>query len=288
MSIKDTFQFTSGSVPGRHHLGHHPNLIGSNNQDSMGMRVTDDYAILVVSDGCGSGDYSEVGSRLLVDISLRVFSSLFRYGYPPELGEEEMDWVSIAHVQIVDALRDVSRVVLGDVSFSKRDEFVRSHLLATLVVAVVAKFDTVVLSAGDGVFAVNGDATSLEPGTDNTPAYIAYGLMPGVNAPNGSFHFTVQVRRPTKDVDSLLIGTDGLGDLIAKADSPLPGKPSKTVGPLSWFWSPAAFKNSVKVDRRLRLINREVARGCPGGGIEIHRGLLGDDTTLISMRRKDA
>jgi hypothetical protein len=283
MTIKDIFQFTSGSVPGRHHLGHYPNLVGINNQDSMGMRVTDDCAILVVSDGCGSGEHSEVGSRLLVDITLRVFDALLHHPYLVDLSE--LGWIEAAHFQILDAIRDVSRLVLGAVPLGKRDEFIRTHLLATLLVAVVTDDTTVILSIGDGVFSINGDVTVLDPGADNAPAYIAYGLVPGIEAPRGSFCFTVRAQLPTASVESLLIGTDGVGDLIGKEEFPMPGG-AKPVGPLSWFWSPKAFKNSVKVHQRLRLINREVVRERPGGGIEIHRGLLGDDTTLISMRRK--
>lgn len=286
MTIKDTFQFASGSVPGRHHLGHHPNLVGLNNQDAMGMRVTDDHAVLVVSDGCGNGDYSEVGSRILTRITLNAFEMLIRepFGCEPISGM----WCGIAFNEIRDRFRSVATAICDPEHFGWRDEFYRNHFLATLMVAIVTPETTAILSIGDGVYAVNGGVVELDPGVGNMPAYIAYGFMNDVQAPLGSYHFTVRTKIPTRNVTSLLIGTDGVGDLIAKEMFPLPGKLGKTVGPLSWFWSPKAFKRSVKVHQRLRLINREVARERPGGGIEIHRGLLPDDTTLISMRRKDA
>ena len=284
MTIIGTFQFASGSVPGRHHLGHHPNLVGLNNQDSMGMRVTDDYAILVVSDGCGAGDHSEVGSNILTRITLNAFEMLLRtpFGCDPFSGM----WCGIAFNEIRDRLRSVASVICDRETFSSRDFFYRQHFLATLMVAVVTPKETAVLSIGDGVYAVNGDVTELDPGAGNMPAYIAYGLMADIQAPLGSHNFTVLECLPTCNVDSLLIGTDGIGDLIAKENEHLPGNPSKKAGPLSWFWSTKAFKTSVRVHQRLRLINREVARERPGGGIEIHRGLLPDDTTLISMRRR--
>lgn len=294
MKMRELFEFTAGSVPGRHHLGRHPNLQGLNNQDAHGAKIRDDYAILVVSDGCGSGDYSEFGSRFLTNATISVFDEMLatqartRFEFDTFCGSDE--WFHIAYRRIVERIQTVAQASIGHVPIGRRDEFVRSHMLATLIGAVVLPEHTYVVSIGDGLYAINGSIKVIEPDENNVPPYIAYTLVDGVSAPAGSYRFTVQAKLPTSSIDTLLLGTDGCVEIEKKADRKLPGK-KEVSGGLGWFWSDAAFSNSAKVERRLRLLNREptTPRGAIGSGIagiETHRGLLEDDTTLISMRRR--
>ncbi|MEM9543880.1 MAG: hypothetical protein AAGA60_30905, partial [Cyanobacteria bacterium P01_E01_bin.42] len=82
-------------------------------------------------------------------------------------------------------------------------------------------------------------------------------------------------------LESLLIGTDGVEDLMNAADRNLPGK-SEKVGSISQFWQEDRyFKNPDILRRKLSLINREFY--CSGQPKEV--GLLQDDTTLIAIRK---
>ncbi|MBI4142843.1 hypothetical protein HY480_03150 [Candidatus Uhrbacteria bacterium] len=91
----------------------------------------------------------------------------------------------------------------------------------------------------------------------------------------------------TDQVHSILLGTDGVVDLIVAANRNIPGK-DELVGPLAQFWTEDRyFKNPDMIRRRLTIINRDVvgwdaARGC----IDTQRGLLPDDAALVAIRRR--
>jgi hypothetical protein len=86
-------------------------------------------------------------------------------------------------------------------------------------------------------------------------------------------------------VESILIGTDGVSDLIKAANCNLPGK-SELVGEIGQFWEDDRyFKNPDAIRRQLALINREVTKpDWPEHQLTKEVGLLPDDTTLVVMR----
>jgi hypothetical protein len=84
--------------------------------------------------------------------------------------------------------------------------------------------------------------------------------------------FQINQQIATEKVQSILIGTDGVIDLIKAENRNLPRKLEK-VGSLSQFWqSDRYFDNPDLVRRKLFLINHQAD------------GLLPDDTTLITLR----
>ena len=86
----------------------------------------------------------------------------------------------------------------------------------------------------------------------------------------------------------MLIGSDGVSDLIQVAEQALPGR-SEMVGDLADFWQDDRyFRNPDQVRRRLALINREVTMLDKQAQHWVRQsGLLPDDTTLIVIRRKE-
>jgi len=54
------FFVAAGTIIGREHV-----RLGKNNQDKVIVSVRDDSIVAVVTDGCGSGNSSEVGAALI-------------------------------------------------------------------------------------------------------------------------------------------------------------------------------------------------------------------------------
>lgn len=61
------FSIASASVIGSEHA-----RFNLNNQDSLLVTESEDYLMGIVSDGCGSSHYSEVGSNLMVRLSSKL------------------------------------------------------------------------------------------------------------------------------------------------------------------------------------------------------------------------
>ena len=99
----------------------------------------------------------------------------------------------------------------------------------------------------------------------------------------------IQAQLPTAEVENLLIGTDGVNDLIAAQAKCLPSK-EETVGYLSQFWQDDRyFRNPDMIRRRLSLINRQTIKpDWQNQRLRQQQGLLPDDTTLLVLRKARA
>lgn len=253
--MKDVFELAAGSVAGRDHR-----LEGRNNQDAAHMLQLPQATVAVVCDGCGSGRHSEVGaalgSRLIVQAI--VENDLDKLNEPAF-------WEAIReHV-----LRDLD--ALARRMGGPRPAILEEFFLFTVVGAVMVPAGAAFFSLGDGLIVVNGERIPLGPFPNNAPPYLGYGTQ----------SFTVHRTLPTDTVDHFLIGTDGVFDLVAAADKPLPGK-DDLVGPIERLWTDDRFfANPDRLRRHLALANRDVVRG------DRHeRGLLSDDTTIVAGRRR--
>ena len=259
------FQIASGSVAGRDHAG-----AGKNNQDAAFWVRTDAATVLLVCDGCSSGKFSEAGALFGARITANAI--LQRRARP---AEDSFEVLEDARLAVLERLRELSKLAHLDGI---------QELLFTVVGALITPETTTLFSIGDGVVAVNGEVTVIGPFPGNAPPYLAYGLEKEcAAAPRFKIHRVL----PSSDVQSLLIGTDGVADLIQIADQTLPGR-CETVGPLEQFWCEERFfKNADMLRRRLALINRSsVAADWERQSIERHIGLLRDDTTLIVAKRE--
>jgi hypothetical protein len=258
------FDIAAASVQGREHA-----RAGRNNQDALCVRASEHGLVAVVADGCGSQPCSELGAQLgvrrLVQAALQRLAEGERVDeatFLPGLREDVLCLLS-------ELRGDLGRDAVGDFLF-------------TVVGAVMTPTRTLVFSAGDGVWALNGDVHPLGPFPGNAPPYLAYALLGRDDVP-----LAARALVPTEDVHALLLGTDGAVDLSRLATARVPDK-DEPVGPLSQLWTDDRyFANPDALRRRLSLLNRESVRA----DFDARRllrtpGLLPDDTTVVVLRRR--
>lgn len=258
------FDVAAASVLGREHA-----RAGRNNQDALCVRGSEHGLVAVVADGCGSQPCSELGAQL--GARRLAQAALVRLAEGERVDEDSF----------LPGLREDVLCLLGEL----RGELGRDTLgdfLFTVVGAVVTPARTLIFSAGDGVWALNGEVHPLGPFPGNAPPYLAYALLRGEDVT-----LAPQALVPTEDVHALLLGTDGAADLARLASARMPEK-EEPVGPLSQFWTEDRyFANPDALRRKLALLNRESVRA----DFAAHRlvrtpGLLPDDTTLVVLRRR--
>ncbi|MDO8599746.1 MAG: protein phosphatase 2C domain-containing protein [bacterium] len=286
--MRDQFEIAGGSVAGRDHVA-----AGRNNQDAFAWHQDDRCTIAVVADGCSEGPHSEVGAQLGVKTLVRALAcvpseEMTAATQPSSIGGR-WPFLNRAHDAVLEAVHAAAVAMSDNLDRSRsRAEIIREYFLFTVVGVIITAEQTFIFSIGDGCYAVNSSVQRLGPFPNNAPPYIGYGLIAPTVTANvvfASFMNFQAERRLTTEVDSLLLGTDGVDDLIAVADRKLPGK-DEPVGPLAQFWADDRFfRNPDMVRRRLTLINRESVRA-EHGGLVRESGLLRDDTTLITIRRR--
>jgi Protein phosphatase 2C len=235
-------EIAGGTVTGREHVA-----IGRNNQDAFCWSATPEATVAIVADGCGSGTHSEVGAQVgarLLTEALRACAGRFDDETPAAVLER-------VRLDVLAQLR-----VLATAMGGRFRQVVGEYFLFTALGFVVTPRCAVAFGIGDGVVSVNGDLKTLVA-PDNAPPYLGYGLVPS-SLDEKTLPFVVHAMLPTAEVESLLVGTDGVGE----------------VPDLTRFWRDDRFyANPYNVGRRLVQLNRA------------HRpGLLPDDTTLIVAR----
>jgi hypothetical protein len=291
--MKNTFEIASGTIIGRDHR-----IAGKNNQDAFSSMATEEYLVAVVCDGCGSSPNSEVGAKIGAHIiATEIQSSLCSLSDQCQPIRKD-DWeFLLSHIFNKPFLGQIQTLALGMVNhrLDWESEFVRvilDYFLFTAIGIVITPKSTIVFSVGDGIFGINfktgGILRSLGPFPGNAPPYPAYGLIESaVNCDPKLLGFKLQAVDLTRDVESLIIGTDGVVDLAAAAEKNIPGR-NEVVGPLSQFWeSDLFFKNPDALRRRLAIVNSDVAKpDWEEKHVQRSNGLLRDDTTLVVIRRK--
>jgi hypothetical protein len=269
--MKHQFETAAGSVIGKYHL-----RIGKNNQDSYSIlnNYEKEITIAVVCDGCGSCSHSEVGAKLGTKLVVNAINATWK-----NQPLDDQFWQEV-HQAILEKLRNIIT------NLNENDGFlaiIDYYFLFTIVGAIITPLETVTFAIGDGIIAVNDEIITIDEFPDNAPPYLAYKIC---NPNSQKYDFQIYHRLPTAEVNSILIGTDGVKDLINNEQQNLPGKPEK-VGHLSQFWQQDHyFKNSDMIRRRLSLINQEITKpNWDNHTLEKTPGLLSDDTTLIAIRR---
>lgn len=280
--MDELFEIAGGSVIGRDHK-----LIGKSNQDAYLWQISKSVIVGIVCDGCGSAKNSEVGAKIGASIIVREISDELVKHQTQRFGGSQKAW-SIFLEQVrqntLSQIRILARAMKGDFVDVVFDWFLFSALGF-----VAIPEETVLFSAGDGVFAVNGKLSKIGPFPSNAPPYLCYELVKFSLAEFDSkmLRFQVNILCQTKDINSLLIGSDGLVDLPDIAEKRMPGK-KELVGSVSQFWEEDRyFKNPDMIRRKLAMINGEFIRPkWEERELEKENALLKDDTTLIVFRRR--
>lgn len=205
MDLLSDFAISQASMVGREHLRLH-----RNNQDAVQHRASTALIAGVVCDGCGEGRGSEAGARLCA-----AFVTDWLCRCAPGLGSAE----KIAHAATSALTAWLWRLAEPFDDPARRAAFVRDHLLATLIACVIEEERTVVFGVGDGVFSVNGQTTRLDAGADNAPAYPAYRIVDRTFMEGfAESKPVILYAGPTRGLQSLLIGTDGLDPLAGRGE----------------------------------------------------------------------
>lgn len=135
---------------------------------------------------------------------------------------------------------------------------------------------------------MNGRVGEVGPYPDNAPPYIAYSLMNETAGEDNFLRFKVHELIDTAELETAMLATDGLKELLDKEFETVPGK-RHIVGHVSQFWRDDRFfddKNHELITPWLRQLNSEVVKlNSVDMRIERHPGLLSDDTTVIALRR---
>ncbi len=292
------FELAAGSVPGRRHLGSGNLLSGKNNQDAMGFLAKQECIILTVHDGCGSTPHSEFGARIGATLLPIVIAEELRNHGAPKV-ECKSFWESVK-VKMLERIESIiSLCCPGEMGSEARSNFARNHFLFTALGALLTEELTIVFGIGDGAFAINGKLTTIGPFPDNAPDYLCRSLVSRAEAPD----FVVHARIRTELLETLVIGTDGMQDLVNAATKRIPGK-ARIVGDLDQLFlqeflfssfESDTVNDSVPLDSLtgwLRQINSEVTKLSfdedQNPIIKRDEGLLPDDTTLMALKRSRA
>jgi len=298
MNPKDTFEIASASVIGRDHRA-----LGKNNQDAFSLVITDDFLAAVVTDGCGSGLQSDLGAKFGARLATRFIYSYYRsYIAPRQYSLSIGTWRERLEGAFQNMVIQLGCFARDYADIRPRPEnapkwwdcvygwkaCVRDCLLFTVVGFIITPFDALVFSLGDGVYALNGQITTLGPFPGNAPPYIGYNAIKEDVCLEADYsQFTINAFLPAEEVNSILIGTDGAVDLMQAAEKNIPGR-DEPVGPLSQFWeNDIYFRNPDALRRRLAVANADVVKpDWDQRRFAKHPGLLPDDTTLVVVRRK--
>lgn len=263
------FEWCAASVQGASHARR-----GKNNQDSFWVIDTDDKLVAVVADGCGSGEHSEVGST----IGARALAHALTYW--PMMPIDEI--LSTHRERMAGRFKSMAQLA-GAYSQKDINEFVGDYCLYTLVGAVMDAERLIIFAFGDGAVGLDGNIKTWDYWR-NAPPYIGYDAID----PDNDMEWSIIRNGSIDGVTSFMVGTDGVEDLIKAADKSLPGKPLATVTPVEIMAEcDPFFENPDMLRRHLSLAAMSATRLDPETKeLDKRAGLLGDDTTLVIVRRE--
>lgn len=211
MTLSDEFIAVAGSVTGRDHR-----RAERDGQDGVAVVVAGagEVVAAIVTDGCSSGRASEIGARVGAAWIAALVEQRFR-GVVDEAGARAASREVARELLVRLELLARSLDPRGDVSAARVDEALLFGFLAAVVTPAIA----VVFGIGDGIVVAGGASTVIDPGPENAPPYVAYGLLGAPLEPR--IHLVV----PTADVDVLAVATDGLVALDQAAIAELVADP---------------------------------------------------------------
>ena len=261
--MNEQYEVAGGSTVGRDHR-----LIPKNNHDAWTVRRSDDLTVCIVADGCGSGKHSEIGANLGVQL---LSEHLVReYSDPATVSWQRAERAVLSHIDIL------ARAMSEDYR-----KVIENYFLFTYVGVVIGREKSVFFACGDGLIAINDTLRALGPFPGNMPPYLCYQLISeNVSIDPGLIRLIPLIEVANEDMDTFMIATDGVDDLLKAQEERMPGL-TKQVGPLSQFWSDERYfrGNPEIVSRQLKLIGRDWPRESP------EAGLLSDDTTIVVGKR---
>lgn len=255
MTLSGSFLAVSGAVTGRDHR-----RAERDGQDGHAVVVTEDVVAAIVTDGCSSGRASEIGARVGAAWLAALVEQCFRGIDTAPRAEAAAAGVTrelLVRLELLARSFDPA----GDVSAARVDQ----SLLFGFLAAVVTPVTTIVFGIGDGIVVVDGRVTVIDPGPENAPPYVAYGLVGGSRACiQPRIHFV----GATADVEVVAVATDGAAPLTAGAAANADASLETLAA------DPRYAKNPSLLRKRLVVLS--------------DRGTFSDDATIAVVRRRPA
>jgi hypothetical protein len=274
--MKD-FEIAFGSVSGSDHR-----RSDKNNQDAIYCQETENSIVAVICDGCSEGKHSEIGARLGANILTQHIRHYFSDCLPnPWLFHDALE---SSRIHTIAQLRELAKSMSSEKELT---QLIIDCFLFTVIGVYIDNRVATIFSIGDGVHILNDVITELGPFPNNEPPYLAYGGLIKSSEKDLVFDLRQQIFCLVDGVNSILIGTDGVTNLIKSSNSKIPGK-NELVGDISQFWADDRyFINKDMVRRKLSLVNREIITPAwDEHFLSREKGLLPDDTSLVVIRRK--
>jgi len=223
MSLPHRPSSCTASLIGREHV-----RLGRNNQDGVFVTSRGDTTVAVVTDGCSSQPFSEVGARLGARAMAVMTAALVHVAL------EDLPQVACDHLSAW-LERWVRAVEVDDAT-----AVLEQYGLFTVLCAAQRGGECVVFGSGDGAVFVDGVLTRLDSGADNAPAYLGYRLRGAPVAPK--VHHLGPARR-------VALATDGVDGWLTRTPTAL----------ATLLDDPLAWTNPAHLQRRLNVLN-EVER----------------------------
>ena len=278
MQLNVQFDICGGSVTGFSHLDDDSKTVAIGNQDAFrfGFDESGRYAVGVVSDGCSSGCDSKTGARL---ISKWVIEAVKQ-----EMSQTDPTPHSVKE-KVVEQLRDGIRGYIRLVATNQGDphesaKIIHQTFFATAIFFVVTPTWTAIFGAGDGIYAINSTVSVLSAPKSNTPKYFAYSCLSEKYAKDyKDASIEILSVMDTDRLESLMIGTDGLEDLVD----------SKSKSALEALWKDPALSASQEALGNYLLSqqavsDREWEEIKPGNLTRKSRSIFADDATTVVLR----
>lgn len=263
------------TVPGKKHL---KSL--TNNQDSYHIVRTDTYIIGIVTDGCTTSkghSHNDVGASLFATILTDKIAK--RLADHEESCLEKRFWDLVTQ----DVLGNMSTI--AEMLPGKKSEVIKDWLLFTVVGFLIYKETLVVFQCGDGMYVLNDITHILKPTTSEAQPYLGYQLA-SVDQNQLLPFCTLQIAEqlPLSGLQNLLIGSDGIADILALQDKIIP-MTQTPAGTLADFWKDARIlENPVIAQNKLTAMNRKSFRvDYEKRDITHYHELMEDDTTFIVL-----
>lgn len=305
------FTFADGSqldVIGASVLGADHQKKLRNNQDAFGWGYLNNPPafVAIVADGCTNEDWgaNEVGANTAVEVIKSSILQAIKYGKYPLL----KNYDPASHQRFVkfwNAVADNFTNIFGEKLLSpminpesKNTGFaslIKLYGLFTINGVLITNETFDFFSIGDGVLAANGQVFEFGKVYHSKPPFIMYRTVRNmVSFDKSDLEFKHRLRASDTELENFLIGTDGVSHLIEAAEKKIPDPTSdEKVGPLSQFWTEDIYftaKNALsakltRINSEAKVARLDTIKGEPIARLEIHPGLLPDDTTLIVGRR---
>lgn len=268
------FLIVGGSVTGVEHK-----RVGRNNQDSWAINANKSDLAAVVCDGCSSSPLSEVGANLMArfvsDKALELTNGgqISALDILPQLEFETLEFV---------------RGIAEKFRYRKYSQIIDTMFLSTILGVIIQEDQATIFALGDGIYSVNGIVEVLN--YNNIPPYLGYKVYPA--------NFDVDISKinlqpmeivPVKDLQSLLIATDGAQDIIEKSEGQLLGASAEEkIGGLEQFEKNGKYEKNLSL-LQVRLNQMNLPRTVidwDAQEVKKSDGILADDTTIILIKRR--